>query len=490
MRRSGVLLPIFSLPSKQGIGAFSKEAYDFVDFLEKAGQKLWQLLPLSPTSFGDSPYQSFSAFAGNPYFIDLYELEKKGWLTKSDIEGADLGSSQTSIDYEKIYFNMYPLFRKAYEKSDIKNDSNFIAFCKENSDWLDDYALFMAVKNDFGGRSYLEWDDDIRTRQPKALEKYLKKDAAEVEFYKFLQYEFDLEWKALKKYANDKGIEIVGDIPIYVSPDSADVWANPQYFQLDSKGFPIDVAGCPPDCFSATGQLWGNPLYEWEVHEKEDYEWWIKRIAHCFKLYDIVRIDHFRGFESFYCIPYGKETAEIGEWRKGPGMKLFNAIKKTLGDIPIIAEDLGLITEPVRELLKESGYPGMKVMEFAFDSREPSNYLPYNYDKNCIVYTGTHDNSTLAGWIKIVNKDDIKFAKKYLQVKFTCKLREAIIRACMNSVADTCIIPLQDYLGIDDSGRINEPSTVGKNWKWRMKPQDMNDKLAAYMSDMVKLYNR
>jgi len=490
MRRSGVLLPIFSLPSKQGIGAFSKEAYDFVDFLEKSGQKLWQLLPLSPTSFGDSPYQSFSAFAGNPYFIDLYQLEKKSWLTLSEIEAADLGSNPTSIDYAKIFFNLYPLLRKAFERSNIEKDAAFIEFCKENDEWLSDYALFMAVKNDFDGRSYLEWDDDIRTRDPKALETYLKKDEKEVLFYKFLQYEFDCEWKALKKYANDKGIEIVGDIPIYVSPDSADVWAHPEYFQLDAKGFPTDVAGCPPDCFSATGQLWGNPLYEWEVHEKENYKWWIKRIKHCFKLYDIVRIDHFRGFESFYCIPYGDATAERGEWRIGPGMKLFNAIKKELGDLPIIAEDLGNITKEVRELLKESGYPGMKIMEFAFDSREPSNYLPYNYDKNSIVYTGTHDNSTLAGWIKSVNKDDLKFAKKYLNVKCTCRLRSEIIRSCMASVADTCIIPLQDYIGIDDRGRINEPSTVGKNWKWRFRPQDINDKLAAYIHDMTKLYSR
>ena len=492
MRTSGILLPVASLPSKYGIGAFSKEAYKFVDTLEKAGQSYWQILPLGPTGYGDSPYQSFSTFAGNPYFIDLEKLIKKGWITEDECKAYDFGDNAGYVDYEKIYNCMYEILRKAYERSQIADDADFQKFCKENKEWLDDYALYTEIKAANDGKSWSEWEDEYRLRDELALEKFAKENQEGILFQKFMQYEFATQWGALKAYANEKGIEIIGDIPIYVAFDSADSWSHPELFQFDENGLPTGVAGCPPDAFSATGQLWGNPLYKWEYHKKTGYAWWMKRIRHCVELYDVIRIDHFRGFDEYYSIPYGDLTAEFGHWEKGPGMDIFRTVKETLGDVKIIAEDLGFLTDSVIRMVEESGYPGMKVLEFAFDSREPSNYLPHNYDKNCVVYTGTHDNETLAGWYRELKKEDKKFALRYMGRK-KLSVNEAvweIIRLAQSSVADTCIIPIQDYLCLGNEARINHPSTLGGNWIWRLHRDEISKKLVKKIRRMTELYCR
>ena len=495
-RACGVLLPIFSLASEYGIGTFSKEAYEFVDFLDKAGQRYWQILPLGPTSYGDSPYQSFSTFAGNPYYIDISELIEEGLLTREEAGQYDFGGSEEYIDYEKQYRSRFKLLKTAFEnvyKSKTAKDivKEFDAFKKKReNDWLKDYALFMALKNANGGRAWNTWEEGVRLRKPKALKEAFEKYADEVEFYSFLQFIFQKQWTKLKAYANSKGIDIIGDIPIYVAFDSADTWANPELFQLDKDNVPIDVAGCPPDAFSATGQLWGNPLYRWDYHKKTGYKWWMKRISQCYKLYDVVRIDHFRGFDEYYAIPYGNPTAEIGEWRKGPGIDLFNTMKKELGEKRVIAEDLGFLTPSVIKLVQKTGFPGMKILQFAFDSREESDYLPHNYTKNCIVYTGTHDNDTTLGWFKQLPRDDKKFAKEYLGIRYTKDAVWACIRSAFASVSDTAIIPMQDYLELDKYARINTPSTLGGNWVWRMKKDALSDDLCMKMRDYARIYGR
>ena len=490
MRRSGVLMPISSIPSTYGIGAFSAQAYEFVDMLEKAGQSYWQILPLGPTGYGDSPYQSFSTFAGNPYYIDLETLIEKGWLTKAECDQYDFGDNDEYIDYEKIYLSRFKVLRKAFQNSGIEKEEEFIQFCEQNAYWLDDYALYMAVKNFFDGKSWSEWDEGIRLRKPEAMAAYREKFSEEICFYQFQQYLFAKQWMDLKKYANDKKIEIIGDIPIYVAFDSADTWANPELFQLDEDLIPIAVAGCPPDAFSATGQLWGNPLYRWEYHKETEYAWWMRRIAYCYALYDVVRIDHFRGFDEYYSIPYGDPTAEFGHWEKGPGYDIFKTMKAKLGNRAVIAEDLGFLTDTVIKLVKKTGYPGMKILQFAFDSREESDYLPHNYTANSIVYTGTHDNDTTVGWFEKLNRKDKAFAKKYLNIRSNKDAQWAFIRAALASVSDTCIIPIQDYLGLGTEARINMPSTLGTNWKWRMLPGQFTGELAAKISDMTKLYGR
>ena len=490
MRRSGVLMPISSIPSAYGIGTFSTQAYEFVDMLEEAGQSYWQILPLGPTGYGDSPYQSFSTFAGNPYYIDLEALIEKGWLTKAECDQYDFGDNDEYIDYEKIYLSRFKVLRKAFKNSGIEKEEEFIQFCEQNAYWLDDYALYMAVKNSFDGKSWSEWDEDIRLRKPEAMAAYREKFSEEICFYQFQQYLFAKQWMALKKYANDKKIEIIGDIPIYVAFDSADTWANPDLFQLDEELIPIAVAGCPPDAFSATGQLWGNPLYRWEYHKETEYAWWMRRISYCYDLYDVVRIDHFRGFDEYYSIPYGDPTAEFGHWEKGPGYDIFKTMKAKLGNRAVIAEDLGFLTDTVIKLVKKTGYPGMKILQFAFDSREESDYLPHNYTANSIVYTGTHDNDTTVGWFEKLNRKDKAFAKKYLNIRSNKDAQWAFIRAALASVSDTCIIPIQDYLGLGTEARINMPSTLGTNWKWRMLPGQFTGELAAKMSDMTKLYGR
>ena len=417
MRRSGMLLPVASLPSKYGIGTFSKEAYDFVDMLHSAGQSLWEILPLGPTGYGDSPYQSFSTFAGNPYFIDLDQLVGEGLLTEEECNSYDWGNKSNYIDYEKIYLSRFKILRKAYKRSNIGDSKKFNAYCKKNSWWLDDYALYMSIKDSYEGKPWIEWDEEIRERKEDALLSYKRDLEEEIEFYKYLQYLFSQQWHKLKAYANKKGISIIGDIPIYVSLDSSDTWANPELFQLDKECLPTAVAGCPPDSFCETGQLWGNPLYDWEYHQFTDYEWWIKRIKYSFDLYDIVRIDHFRGFDEYYSIPYGDKTAVNGTWEKGPGIELFKYLRQELGEVDIIAEDLGFLTESVKQLLKDTGYPGMKILQFGFDPREDSDYLPHNYDRNCVVYTGTHDNNTIRGWYKEISREDKKMSVNYMNNK-------------------------------------------------------------------------
>ncbi len=494
-RKCGVLLPISSLPSKYGIGAFSKEAYDFVDFLKRSGQSYWQLLPLGPTSYGDSPYQSFSTFAGNPYFIDITALIDEGLLTESDAGKYDFGSSEEFVDYEKLYRSRFTLLKTAYnnfvQNASAARKKEFASFKKDShNDWLSDYSLFMALKNESGGRAWNTWEEGLRLRKRDALKKARDKYAQEIDFYSFLQFLFFEQWSKLKAYANENGIDIIGDIPIYVAFDSADTWANPQLFLLDKNNVPIDVAGCPPDAFSATGQLWGNPLYRWDYHEKTGYEWWLKRISSCYRMYDVVRIDHFRGFDEYYAIPYGDPTAEFGEWRKGPGYSLFEVLKKKLGDMRVIAEDLGYLTDSVIKLVKKTGYPGMKILQFAFDSREESDYLPHNYTRNCIVYTGTHDNDTTRSWFDKLPRDDKKFCKEYLGIKSAKDAVWAVIRSAFASVSDTVIIPMQDYLELPGEARINTPSTLGGNWIWRMSKDALSDELCAKMYDFARIYRR
>ncbi len=494
-RECGVLLPISSLPSKYGIGCFSKSAYAFVDSLEKAGQSCWQILPLGPTSYGDSPYQSFSTFAGNPYFISLEDLIEEGVLTKKECDKMDFGNNPSSIDYAKIYKSRTVLLRKAYQRSKISENPDFCKFQQEQGWWLKDYALFMAVKDRFHGAPWSEWAEDIRFRWQNALDYYRKELYFDIEFQEYMQFKFYEQWNALKDYANKKGIRIIGDIPIYVAMDSADTWASPWLFKLDDKNQPTQVAGCPPDGFSATGQLWGNPLYNWEVHKQSGFEWWIKRIEHCFSMYDIVRIDHFRGFDEYYAIPFGDKTAENGWWEKGPGMDLFRAVSNRLGERNIIAEDLGFMTDSVKQLVKDSGYPNMKVIEFAFDERDTGNtsdYMPHNYSRNCVVYTGTHDNETLTGWFHNISPEERKLVREYLN-NFHDKdemIYKDIICLVMRSVANLCIIPMQDYLGLGNSARINQPSTLGCNWKWRMTDKQFSKALCTEMHDLAERYGR
>lgn len=495
MRASGILLPIFSLPGKYGIGCFSKEAYNFIDFLANAKQKYWQILPLGPTSYGDSPYQSFSTFAGNPYFIDLDSLIERGILDKKSVSKADLGNDANDIDYNKLYLNRFPLLRQAYENSNINKNPQFHEFRRNNEYWLRDYAMFMALKDFFGGGCFTEWPEDIRRRFGYSMDYYQEKLYFDIEFYEFIQYEFYIEWTALKEYANSKGVQIIGDIPIYVAADSADAWAHPELFQMDSEGHPTAVAGCPPDGFSPTGQLWGNPLYNWDYHRNTGYDWWIRRMEKCRQLYDVIRIDHFRGFDEYYSVPAEATDALGGCWMKGPGYDLFNTINNRLPGTEIIAEDLGYITDGVRYLVKQCDYPNMKVLQFAFDSRDssgPFEYLPYNYDKNCVVYTGTHDNETLRGYLDSILPEEVTLISEYLDmdVNDKDKLVWGLIRTAHSCTAKMCIIPLQDYMCLDNSARINTPSTLGANWRFRFNKSDINKTMAVKIAKLTTTYGR
>lgn len=494
-RAAGILLSITSLPSKYGIGCFSKEAYDFVDWLKEAGQSYWQILPVGPTSYGDSPYQSFSTFAGNPYFIDLEALIEEGVLTKAECDAVDFGNKADDIDYKKMYEGRYLLLRKAYERSNISKNGEYQRFLADNRWWLADYALFMAVKDRFGGVPWTEWAEDIRLRWKNALEYYQRELYFDIEFQQYMQFVFYKQWMALKGYANRNGIKIIGDIPIYVAFDSADAWAHPELFQLDKNNLPTAVAGCPPDGFSPTGQLWGNPLYRWDYHKNTGYKWWISRMEYCFRLYDVVRIDHFRGFDEYYSIPYGDETAKNGHWEKGPGIDLFRSIQQAIGQREVIAEDLGFMTDSVRKLVWESGFPNMKVLEFAFDERDSTSandYLPHNYRENSVAYTGTHDNETIAGWWKSITKVEREDARNYMCDHYTPdeEIYKPLISLAMRSASNLCIIPMQDYLGLDNTARMNQPSTVGKNWKWRLKKRQLTKKLQKEIYGITKRYER
>jgi 4-alpha-glucanotransferase len=486
MRASGILMPIFSLPGDYGIGTLGREAYQFVDFLASAGQTYWQILPIGPTGYGDSPYQSFSAFAGNPYFIDPEFLVRDGWLKQEELPKPQRTGS---IRYGSLYLRRPKLLGKAAARLLSAGSADYEAYCKRSAYWLDDYALFMAIKAENGQVGLTDWPEELRMREPKAMAAAKKRLAAHVDYFKAVQYLFSSQWDALKAYANEKGVLIIGDIPIYVSPDSSDLWAHPELFQTDSRNMPNKVAGCPPDAFSADGQLWGNPLYDWPAHEKDGYAWWCRRMRHATHIYDVVRIDHFRGFESYYSIPAGAANARNGKWCKGPDHSFIEALHKALPQAKIIAEDLGFMTPEVQQLLADSGYPGMKVLQFAFDSRESSNYLPHTYPRRCVVYTGTHDNTTTRAWLQSASKEDVAYACEYL----SCSRRDlaaGILRAAMASVADTAIIPMPDWLGLGEEGRINTPSTNSGNWMWRMRPGSLTEELAARIYRQAQLYGR
>ena len=497
-RYAGVLLSVTSLPSKYGIGCFDQAAYDFVDWLVKAGQKYWQILPLGATSHGgsdDSPYQAYSAFAGNPYLISLEDLIEEGVLTEEECEAVDFGTDPAKVDYDKLHENRLALLHLAYERSNISRNPDFQAFCQNNHWWLNDYALFMALKAFFKEVPFRAWPEDIRMHWGFALDYYNRELYFDVEFQKYLQFKFDQQWTRLKKYANENHIKIVGDIPIYVSPDGADVWAHPELFQLDEKNESSSIAGCPPDAFAEDGQVWGNPLYRWDFHKATGYEWWVTRMWHSFKLYDVVRIDHFRGFDEYFSIPADKASAKYGHWEKGPGMDLFNTIRRRLGDVEVIAEDLGLMTEGVRQLVRDSGYPNMKVLQFAVDPADialSNDYWPQNYNRNCVVYTGTHDNETLAGWYAGLSKEAKEQLRAYLGNYDIAEKRmyKAAINCAMTSVAKDCIIPIQDHLGLPNTCRMNQPGTVGFNWRWRLIPGQITGELAEEIKAMTIRANR
>ena len=489
MRESGILMPVSSLPGPYGIGCFGAEALKFVDFLATAGQHIWQLLPLSPTGYGDSPYQSCSAFAGNPYFIDLDALKADGLLTAAQLKAEPWGTDPLSVDYGTLYTSRYKVLRAAYAAWREKYAGRFgcahyypddyYAFTLTNESWLNDYALYMALKTANGMKSWAEWPREYRLRDAGALAGFAAGQEEEIGFWKFLQYEFAVQWKKVKDYANEKGIKILGDIPIYVSADSVDAWVGGELFELDAQGGFARVAGCPPDYFSADGQLWGNPLYNWPYHKQTGYAWWVRRVRHALGIYDLLRIDHFRGFDTYWAIPAGSSTARTGKWENGPGMDLFRALEAALGKLPIIAEDLGDLVPSVRKLLADSTFPGMKVLQFAFGGGD-NEYLPHNHVKNSVVYPGTHDNTTLTDWwVNAAPAKEKANAAAYLHLtpcKPTAKevaavrtdaARTALLRAALGSVADRAIIPMADWLGLGAEAHLNTPGKLGGNWAWR-----------------------
>ncbi|MCL2866773.1 MAG: 4-alpha-glucanotransferase [Clostridia bacterium] len=488
MRASGILLPVFSLPSPYGIGGFGAAAYAFIDFLARAKQRYWQMLPMGPTGYGDSPYQSFSTFAGNPYFIDLTALRDEGLLTDEELNAEPIPGDARRVEYGTLFTHRLALLKKAGRR--FLETPAYRDFLSANADWLDDYALFMAIKEENGHRSWQEWPVPLKTRAAGALKEARARLRDVIYFHRFVQYAFYAQFGRLKAYAAQKGIQLIGDIPIYVAMDSADTWTRPDLFRLDASLTPEFVAGCPPDYFSSTGQLWGNPVYRWPAHEQEGYAWWIRRVRAAFTLYDAVRIDHFRGFASYYEIPYGHDTAEFGTWRPGPGMSLFTAVKQSLGDLPIIAEDLGLLTPDVTQLLRDTRLPGMKVLQFAFDGGADNSHLPHRFIPNCVVYTGTHDNATSREWYARAAKDVKIHAKRYLAFSGREGCAVGLIRGIWSSVADTAIAPLQDFLGLGAESRMNTPSTLGKNWMWRALASDFTDELIKGIADITELYER
>lgn len=484
-------MPISSLPSPYGIGTFGKAAYQFADFLHAAGQKYWQLLPLGPTSYGDSPYQAFSTFAGNPYFIDLDTLVQEKLLTKKEIAACSWGADPRYVDYGKIYESRFTLLEKAKTRGWERDREAVAAFEAENARWLPDYALFMALKRHFGMQAWTEWpDEDARLHRSDAIARYRAELREDVELFIYLQFLFFRQWSALKSYINGLGIRIIGDIPIYVAMDSSDVWSEPENFQLDENNVPTEVSGVPPDYFSADGQLWGNPLYDWEAMRCDGYGWWIRRVDGASKLYDMLRIDHFRAFESYWAVPRDAESAKEGQWRPGPGMDLVGRLTAWFNNVSFIAEDLGSLTPQVHKLLADSGLPGMKVLEFAFDPNSLSDYLPHRIGENSICYAGTHDNNTLRGWIDEENPETLAFAREYLGIDDDADLADAVLRAGMRSKAELFIAQMQDWLGLGVDARMNTPGTVGGNWAWRMTPGSETKALAGKMRRMAYIYGR
>lgn len=491
MKRScGILLPVSALPSPYGIGSLGKAAYEFIDFLEEAGQSYWQMLPVGPTSYGDSPYQSFSTYAGNPYFIDLDMLCEDGLLTQEEIEAVDWGEDAGRVDYAKIYEHRFGLLEAATRRGFDRDCEQVEAFSCENP-WLADYAMFMALKRHFGMRAWTQWEDeDIRLRCPEAMERYRRELAPDIRLFTYIQYLFFQQWEKMRAYAKEKGIGIIGDLPIYVAMDSADVWANPECFQLDEKNLPVEVAGVPPDYFSEDGQLWGNPLYDWEAMQQDGYGWWIRRIGGAARLFDVLRIDHFRGLESYWAVPAEEETAKNGRWVKGPGMALVGVLTSWFPQVQFIAEDLGFLTPEVRALLAESGLPGMKVLEFAFDSREPSNYLPHTYDANCVCYAGTHDNTTIAAWEKEAAPEDVAFAREYLGLNEEEGFCKGVLRGGLSSVAQLFVAQMQDYLELGAEARMNAPGILGGNWQWRLREGQLTEALTKEIARAAQIYGR
>ncbi len=485
MRKAGILMHISSLASDYGIGAMGKEAIEFVDFLKRTNQSYWQVLPLTPTAFGNSPYQSPSVFAGNPLLIDMEELKNHGLLEDGDFDGLFFGDDAEKVDFEAVKIAKGQLLEKAFTR--FHRNAGYNSFEKSNEAWLNNYALYMAVKEHFNGTPWYEWEEGIREYLPAAVEEYTNRLWERIGYYKFEQFIFYKQWTIVKDYANANGVEIIGDIPIYVALDSADVWTNMKLFQLDKDAKPVNIAGCPPDAFCADGQLWGNPLYNWKAMKQDGYEWWIRRIKENMKLYDVLRLDHFRGFEAYYAIPAEDEDAKNGVWEKGPGISLFKAIRERVPEAQLIAEDLGYLTEGVYKLLEDTGFPGMKVLQFAFDPYNDNPYLPYNYPENCIAYTGTHDNDTLRGWYAAENNKE--FVRDYLNVNDDEWVPAAMIRTVLASRAKTVIIPIQDYLG--SGRRMNTPSTANQeNWSYRIKKGDLREDVAYNIQHLTKLYKR
>ena len=489
MRESGIVMHITSLPGPYGVGTMGKQAFEFVDFLKEAGQSCWQILPLTPTGYGDSPYQSCSTFAGNYYLIDLDTLVKEGLLKKGEISKIKWGTREDKVDFGLLYNNRLKVLRLAYGR--FKGGKDFEKFCAEQAAWLPDYAMFMALKARNNGQPWYQWEDDLKFRDVDVMDEMQEELAEEIKFFSFIQFKFFEQWTALRAYANKNGIRIIGDVPIYVPYDSVEVWSCPELFQLNEELDPIDVAGCPPDCFSEDGQLWGNPLYAWEKHKKTGFAWWVSRMAAAAKLYDIVRLDHFRGFEAYWAVPYGNPTARIGKWVKGPGMDFVNALKQNLPELKIIAEDLGFLTQEVMDLLEASGYPGMKVLLFGFDAGTDSAYLPYNHVPNSVVYTSTHDSHTCLQWLQECDEETLEYATDYMGLNEEEGLTWGVIRTAMASVSNLCMAQFQDYLELGAEGRMNCPGILSDcNWTWRAKCGTMTPDLAKRIHRLTVIYGR
>lgn len=492
-RTSGVLMHITSLPSPHGIGSLGKDAYAFVDFLQAAGQRYWQVLPLGHTGFGDSPYQCFSAAAGNYLMIDLDTLVEDGLLTADEVRAADFACTPDAVDFVQIAAVRPPLLRRAFARADAEMLASMAAFRRKNRDWIEDYALFMALKEEkYDGKPLWDWPEkDVRDRAPGALGRIRAELRDEIDFRVFLQHLFFAQWNALRAYANEHGVQIIGDIPIYVSPDSSDVWQHPDLFKIGSDLKPKKIAGVPPDYYSETGQLWGNPVYDWPMHEAQGYRWWIWRIKSNMALFDVIRIDHFRGLESYWEVSAGAENAVKGRWCKGPGIKLLYALEDALGKLPIIAEDLGIITDKVRALLDESGFPGMKVLIFGFDAWNDNEHLPHNYRPNMIVYTSTHDSQSICEQIMDIASDAEKeFAYQYLRSARDEALGWSAIKSLWASCASITMTTMQDVLSLGADARMNIPSTLGGNWKWRVRRAGINDDVARTLRTITETYKR